>query len=901
MGSGGRDRRRCGAGRGGGGRQRVVPAGQHSPTAQLSGATASIYLDFNGHFDGTWGSYSNITTPVFDQDNDLTTFSDGELTSMRDIWAVVADDYAPFKIDVTTVQPASFANGVAMRVAIGGDGAWAGGPYGGVAYVGSFTNSIVNTVYVFPENLGGRATAEASSHEAGHGFGLQHQSQYDAQGNLVAEYYGGPGDGRAPIMGSSYYTTRGLWWYGTSIGPNSYQDDMAVLSNTTNGFGYRADDHQAPAALSVSGREVSGSGIIERISDQDSFTFTAAAGEMNLSVDVFSGVGNLNARLELRDALGNLLVANDPATFATRRTITYAAAGGDYVLVVASHGSYGDVGQYTVSGTIAVPSTINTPTNLTGVAISGSQIDLSWIDNAVNEEGYYVDRSTTGGATWTALTTLPADSNGYSDMTATPGTTHYYRVSAFNSNDVSAYSNQAIFTTAPAAPGTLTATAIWTDRVYLRWGNVVGETGFKVERSSDGGSVWSQIAALGVNVTNYQDSGLQAASTHIYRVKATSAVGDSAYSNEASATTLVTPPTSFGPDEGAYIVESWSGAYHDLAILPGGQQILAAGTKYSSDPLAPSDHRMAVARYNLSGSIDTTYGSGGVTAPSFLSTIEYGNALVLQPDGKAVVAGLANHMHAVARFNANGSLDTSFGSGGLQTIDVRPDDFYAPANAIGLQSSGKIVIAGITLSTATDIDPAVLARFTASGAVDSGGGGFGQPTTGYTLTSFGGTTNHFNDLVVQSDNKIVVVGVSASSPDGGLLVARYTANGVLDTTFNGSGYTVLLPAGLTSARASGITLQSDGKIVVVGNCTGIDGSLDMLVARFNINGTLDTTFGGGSGYVRLDIDGLSSATAESGRDVVIQPNGKIVVAGNLAVARKSHRRAGCAPQFQWHA
>src|SRR5690348_10238737 len=87
----------------------------------LAGAAASIYLDFNGHFESVWGAYRNITTPVFDQDGDATTFSSTELTTIRNIWAQVSEDYAPFKINVTTVEPASFANGAALRVSIGGN------------------------------------------------------------------------------------------------------------------------------------------------------------------------------------------------------------------------------------------------------------------------------------------------------------------------------------------------------------------------------------------------------------------------------------------------------------------------------------------------------------------------------------------------------------------------------------------------------------------------------------------------------------------------------------------------------------------------------------------------------------------------------------------------------------
>ena len=91
------------------------------------GAPASLYLDFNGHFEPVWGSYTNITTPVYDIDGDPTTFSDAELANIRAVWETVAEDYAPFNINVTTVEPSvlapgvpiAAANKVAMRVAIG--------------------------------------------------------------------------------------------------------------------------------------------------------------------------------------------------------------------------------------------------------------------------------------------------------------------------------------------------------------------------------------------------------------------------------------------------------------------------------------------------------------------------------------------------------------------------------------------------------------------------------------------------------------------------------------------------------------------------------------------------------------------------------------------------------------
>ena len=174
-----------------------------------SGASVSIFLDFDGHSETTWGSFlRNVTIPVFDTDSDNTTFSDAEQALITEVWQRVSEDFAPFDVNVTTVEPADFSNGVALRVSIGGDGAWTGSTLGGVAYLDSFTNSLPNTVFVFPDNLAdsARNIAEASSHEAGHGFGLEHQSQYSGT-TLVEEY--NPGTPVwAPIMGVSYYSAQ---------------------------------------------------------------------------------------------------------------------------------------------------------------------------------------------------------------------------------------------------------------------------------------------------------------------------------------------------------------------------------------------------------------------------------------------------------------------------------------------------------------------------------------------------------------------------------------------------------------------------------------------------------------------------------------------------------------------
>lgn len=333
-----------------------------------SSATAKLYLDFDGHFESQWGAYSNITTPAFSLDSDFTTFSSAEIDAMTEIWQRVAEDYAPFDIDVTTVNPGDFSNGLGMRVSIGGNGSWFGNA-GGVAYVNTWTNSIVNTVYVFTDKLAKNAKyiGEASSHEAGHGFGLDHQSKY-VDGVKSAEYHPGSGDW-APIMGVSYYKTRTTWSDGTTTSATTYQDDMAVIARSANGFGYRTDDHgdlNSATMLAFVGNNATASGLIEKMSDEDAFSFTTTGGQIDVSVNVAEVGANLDAVLELRTLSGSLIATVDPSG-EYGASLSMNVAAGDYVLVVKSTGEYGSVGQYTVDVT----------RSMSGVSIAG--------DNSVRE------------------------------------------------------------------------------------------------------------------------------------------------------------------------------------------------------------------------------------------------------------------------------------------------------------------------------------------------------------------------------------------------------------------------------------------------------------------------------------------------------------------------------------
>jgi hypothetical protein len=216
---------------------------------------------------------------------------------------------------------------------------------------------------------------------------------------------------------------------------------------------------------------------------------------------------------------------------------------------VASNGGYGDVGQYAVSGTI-VPraGAINAPTSLSAAVSAGEiqQIQLSWTDNATNETGYAVSRST-DGVNWSPIAdALPADSTNFADRSVGPGTTYHYLVAAFNAGATSDSSNEALATTAPAAPSGLAATPVSSSRINLSWSDVTGETGFLIERSVDQ-TTWSQIATTGANVTTYASVGLAASTTYYYRVRATNSGGNSPFSNVASGSTLAAPTLPAAP------------------------------------------------------------------------------------------------------------------------------------------------------------------------------------------------------------------------------------------------------------------------------------------------------------------------------------------------------------------
>jgi hypothetical protein len=192
---------------------------------------------------------------------------------------------------------------------------------------------------------------------------------------------------------------------------------------------------------------------------------------------------------------------------------------------------------------------INAPSNLTSSAASQLQINLSWTDNSTDETNFRVERSLDGSSGWTEIGTANANATSYQNTGLSCGAKYYYRIRAYRSSDssYSNYTNSANATTAActlAAPSNLTATAASQTQINLSWvDNSSDETNFRVERSADGTSGWSEIGTAAANATSYQNTGLTANTTYYYRVRAyrSSDTSYSTYSNTANAKTTANP------------------------------------------------------------------------------------------------------------------------------------------------------------------------------------------------------------------------------------------------------------------------------------------------------------------------------------------------------------------------
>jgi len=293
-------------------------------------------------------------------------------------------------------------------------------------------------------------------------------------------------------------------------------------------------------------------------------------------------------------------------------------------------------------------------------------------------------------------------------------------------------------------------------------------------------------------------------------------------------------------------------------------KIVVAGTTIGN-----STSDAAVVRYNSDGTLDNTFGIGGIATFDINGTDDNIRAMTIQQDGKILLAGysfVATYSNfVVLRCNANGTLDNSFGTGGISLYDIGNSD--NGALTIALQSNQKVLVAGWSNNGSfMDYDFAI-ARLNINGTLDTSFG-----TSGFVITSVGTSMNEIYDIDIQSDGKIVAAGPS-NNVYNDFAVVRYNADGTLDNTF-GVGGIVTTDVGGSSDVANAITLQADGKIIVAGYAHNGSTYNNSALVRYNTNGTLDNTFGtNGKSITTIGIwdNGISA--------IVLQPDGKIVTTG----------------------
>jgi len=365
------------------------------------GASKVFILDFDGHtISGTaWnGSESSYSATPFDTDGNFNNVSDAERAAIHEIWHRIAEDFAPFDIDITTEEPAKLTSTTGrLLITRNSDLNGKTMPYstsGGVAYVGVWGRSDFASYYspalVYYNNLASSASyiSEAASHEAGHNLNLAHDGYSDNA------YYSGHGAGYvswAPVMGLGYYNNVTQWSKGEYSGATNSQDDIGIISSK---LGYRSDDHSADASsatelvidadgsVNVSNPQtdpantISGNkGIIETRTDIDTFSFVSGGGTIDLSAipawDAFyrgSRRGaNLDIELTLLDDSGVITTSNPSDN--TNARILETLPAGRYFLEVSGVGNnttpysdYGSLGQYFITGSVPPSSASNDTT-----------------------------------------------------------------------------------------------------------------------------------------------------------------------------------------------------------------------------------------------------------------------------------------------------------------------------------------------------------------------------------------------------------------------------------------------------------------------------------------------------------------------------------------------------------
>ena len=374
-------------------------------------ARQKIYLDFDGHhvYDTGWNDLNfnqTIGAPGFDLDGDELTYNAREIQVIEQVWAQVAEDFAPFDLDVTTESPSILslqAGKEAIRVLISSNVDALSGrtwmPQGsGVAYMNSWWYQNDTPVWVFANKLGGNAKliAESVSHELGHAFGLRH----DGVGE--EEYFRGHDSDEvswAPIMGLGYHQLLTQWSRGEYADADNHEDDIQIIASERNQIRLRQDDHgdsfisatelDTQTQAGFGARQIIATGVVSNSTDRDFFKFEIQPGFVDMTVAGIPGITNLDITATLYNRFGwPIHQLEDSGLTATLRI---ALDGGTYYLEVDGQGSgdavsngysdYGSLGFYEISASVsATHPTFRSNTSLATLTNQARQhaIEIYW-------------------------------------------------------------------------------------------------------------------------------------------------------------------------------------------------------------------------------------------------------------------------------------------------------------------------------------------------------------------------------------------------------------------------------------------------------------------------------------------------------------------------------------------
>lgn len=273
-----------------------------------------------------------------------------------------------------------------------------------------------------------------------------------------------------------------------------------------------------------------------------------------------------------------------------------------------------------------------------------------------------------------------------------------------------------------------------------------------------------------------------------------------------------------------------------VAVQSDGKIVVAGKT-------SAGGNNIAMIRCNTNGSLDSSFGTSGKVVTA-LGNVDVVSSIVIQSDGKLLVAGsLTVNSHddfLVARFNTNGSLDNSFGSGGIATLDFFGNTDIV--NSIKIQPDGKIVAAGLARNANATTQYFAVARFNSNGSIDST---FASGTGKATVLVGNGLEDSAKSVALTATGQIILAGLSFEPGPNAedFSIARYNQDGSIDSTFGTNG-TLRIDFCQNEDNANSVLIQPDGKLLFSGSAQSLLTGVDFAVVRCNSNGTLDPTFDG---------------------------------------------------------